>query len=80
MDGGDREVSEKSLKRGTSRFLRTRWSQSWRLPGPLESPGMEGMRKRLPLETVGCTIAGEQEAKTEIVVYRMKGLYQKWHN
>ena len=31
--------------------------------GPLESLGMEKMRQTAPMETVGCTIDGSQEAK-----------------
>jgi hypothetical protein len=79
MEGGNGEASEKPHKRGASRFMRTPRSQSWRLPGPLELHGMEGIRKRAPIQTVGCTIVSGQEATTEILVYRMKGPYHKWH-
>ena len=56
------------LKSGTSRFLRTRRSQSWPLPGPLESLGMKKMKQTAPMEAVGSTIDGGQEAKMEILV------------
>ena len=39
------------LKLGTSRFLRTWWSQSWRLRGPLDLLGMEAMRETAPIDT-----------------------------
>ena len=52
----------------TSRFFRTRRRQSWPLPGPPESLGMERMKETAPTEAVGCTIDGGQEAKMEILV------------
>ena len=64
MDG---EVYEKSLGMRHFRVFRTRRSQSWPLPGPLESVGMERINNLSPTEAAGYTIEGGQEAKTEIL-------------
>jgi hypothetical protein len=59
----DRKVYEESLEMRHSRVLRTRRSQSWPLPGPPQSLGMERMKKTAPTEAVGCKIDNDQRPK-----------------
>jgi len=61
-------VYEKSLEMRHFRVLRIRRSQSWPLPGPPQSLGMERMKKTAPTEAVGCKIDSDREAKMEIPV------------
>ena len=53
----------KSFEMMHFRVFRTRRSQSWTLPGPVEAVGMKKMRNTAPMGAVG------RESKMEILVY-----------
>ena len=57
-------MSEKSLEMRHFQVFTYLGAPELALPGPLESLGME---RTAPMEAVGYTIAGGQEAKTEIL-------------
>jgi hypothetical protein len=60
-------VSEKALEMKHFQVLTYTGEPELAPPGPLESLGMERMRKTAPIETLGCRIVGGQEAKIEIL-------------
>jgi hypothetical protein len=55
------------LKLVTYWFLRTRRSQGWPLPGPLESLGMERTKDTAPAEAVARTMIPGEDGKMEIL-------------